>query len=108
VKKLIDMLKGIDVPPVVVGIARGAVEAAVLAALAVVGMNMDAIVAVLPELPVDVSDVTLAAGGWWLVRALEAWADQRIDPAQNRTRTGTGNAEGTAPPSVFGPVDPAH
>lgn len=82
-----DLLRGWNFPPIVVGIVRGAIEAGVLAALAVIGMNMDELVSALPPLlpQISGSGVTVASIGYWLVRTLEAQADQHIDPMQNRT-----------------------
>jgi len=94
---MLDILKGIDVPPRLVGIARGAVEAAVLAALAVIGANVDEIASWLPALPhLDGVDIATASLLWFVVRWLESEADQRIDPDQNR-RTNTGQ-----PPRLLG------
>jgi hypothetical protein len=82
-----DLLKGWNFPPYIVGIVRGAIEAGVLAALAVLGTNMNEIASFLPELPsgIGTGEITTASLGLWLLRTLEAQADQIIDPMQNRT-----------------------
>jgi hypothetical protein len=65
------VLRGIDVPPVAVGVARGALEAAVFAALGVVA--------------VAITDLDLGSYAWLApllvfgLRVLEGWADH-IDP----------------------------
>lgn len=73
------------VPPRLVGIVRGALEAAALAGLAFIGMNLDEIVSFFPALPhVSGSAITSGSVGYFLIRWLESEADQVIDPSQNR------------------------
>lgn len=70
-----DMVRGLGIPPVVVGIARGAVEAGIMAALIAVaeaagGANWGDRAYLLPAVLVA-------------VRTAEGWADH-IDPARKR------------------------
>lgn len=75
--KVLTVLRGIDVPPVVVGFARGLAEAVVLAALGAAAVYLtdgdnvpDNIEFVLP-------------GAFLVIRTLEGIADH-IDPAKQR------------------------
>lgn len=82
-----DLMKGWNFAPRLVGIARGALEASVLAGLAYLGMNMEEIASFLPELPIDLgaAEISTASIGYFIIRWLESEADQYIDPQQNRT-----------------------
>lgn len=86
----VDVVRGWNFPPALVGIVRGAIEAAVLAGLAVIGTNFDTLINLLPQ-SIDnalnafgVTEVMLISGGLWALRSAEALADQYIDPNQNR------------------------
>lgn len=86
----VDVIRGWNFPPALVGIVRGAIEAAVLAGLAVIGTNFDTLINLLPQ-SIDnalnafgVTEVMLISGGFWALRSAEALADQYIDPNQNR------------------------
>lgn len=84
-------LQGIEhASPFLVGVARGALEASLLAGLGVIGANVDELVTFLPALPVPEEIIAPGALGIFLVRAAEGWVDRHIDPDQNRTASGTG------------------
>lgn len=85
--RLGDLFKGWDFAPRLVAIARGALEAAVLAGLGVVAVNMEEIASFLPEFPIQLGtvEITTASIGYFVIRWLEGEADQIIDPQANRT-----------------------
>ena len=70
-----DLLRGLRIPAWIVGIARGVLEAAILAGLAELALVLPG---VLPQ-----ESVWLVIGVA-LIRAGEGWADN-IDPAKKRT-----------------------
>jgi len=86
---LLNILKGFNVPPVVVGLVRGALEAAVLAGLGFLGANTEAIQDIVPagvEVLLSNYGITEAIMVFWVgwsIRTLESVADQHIDPTQN-------------------------
>lgn len=85
-----DTLKGFNVPPIVVALVRGFIEAVVLAGLAWIGVNIEVIVELFPDSMqttlngIGLTETVLISGGIWAVRTLEGLADQKIDPNQNR------------------------
>lgn len=86
----VDVVRGWNFPPALVGIVRGALEAAVLAGLGVISINVDSLVNMLPQSidnalsSIGITDVLLVSGALWSLRSAEALADQFIDPNQNR------------------------
>lgn len=74
-KRLWALLRGVDIPPVVVGFARGVLEAAVMAGLIEIGVIIGQI---------DWGDKTaLVPVAWWVLRTGEGFADH-IDPQKKR------------------------
>lgn len=86
----VDVVRGWNFPPALVGIVRGAIEAAVLAFIGIIVANFDTLLNMLPSSidntlsRIGISDVMLLSGGLWALRSAEALADQYIDPNQNR------------------------
>lgn len=94
-RTVVDLWRGIGVPPVVTGFVRGGVEAALIAAAAALyGYLMgDVLPAFLPDGSLELA---VAAGvvrlGW---RTLEGWIDQ-IDPARARAADAARRTSGEA------------
>lgn len=79
-------LQGIEgAAPQLVGLARAAVEVALLAGMGFLGLHLDELFAAFPSLSVGQVALAMpvAAGA---LRWAEGWIDQRVDPAQNRLR----------------------
>lgn len=88
-KALLSLLRGIDIPPVAVGFARGAAEVAVMAAIIALGTYVST--------EIDLNNTVLGAGVfWWSVRTAEGLADH-IDPAKKRAPSSSGSSP--APPA---------
>lgn len=90
--------------PILVNLARGAVEVAVLAMLAYLGTQIDVVA---DALHLDVGQREIAAGAAvWLIARGAGLADQFIDPTQNRVgaargaRIGTGDQGGPPSPQL--------
>lgn len=71
---MLDLLRGLNVPPWVVGFARGGVETAALAALGALALYIS---------DSEFSSEMWIGFVWWIIRTLEGFADQ-IDPSKSR------------------------
>lgn len=72
-----DLLKGWNFPPIIVGLVRGALGAGVLAAVGYAAVQLEAL---------EWGEyAALAPVVLFVLRTIEAQADQLIDPQQNRT-----------------------
>jgi len=70
------------IAPIIVNLARGVAEVAVLAGLAYLGTQVDVVT---DALNLDVGQSEIAAGAAvWLIARGGGLADQFIDPSQNR------------------------
>ena len=74
---MFDLIRGIGVPPALVGIARGVIEAAVVSALA-------ALVVLIPEADIPETARVWAPVVLMVVRIIEGIADG-IDPSKSRS-----------------------
>lgn len=71
-----NLVFGIDIPPFIVGIVRGAIETAVMAGLGFVAVEASTL---------DWGQyAAFTPGILWGIRSLEGLADNFIDPTQNR------------------------